>query len=72
MKLYTTYQHEGKELFVVVIWDRCLKTVEEVVRIKEMKGSKLIPVQLTEEEENEIVNSIEWMEIFRNAFNKAA
>jgi hypothetical protein len=38
MKLYTTYQHEGKELFVVVIWDRCLKTVEEVVRIKEMKG----------------------------------
>jgi hypothetical protein len=37
-----------------------------------MKGSKLIPVQLTEEEENEIVNSIEWMEVFRNAFNKAA
>jgi hypothetical protein len=47
MKLYTTYQHDGKELFVVVIWDRCLKTVEEVVRIKEMKDSKLIPVQLT-------------------------
>jgi hypothetical protein len=72
MKLYTTYQHEGKELFVVVIWDRCLKVVEEVVRIKEMKDSKLIPVQLTQEEENEIVNSIEWMEVFRNAFNKAA
>lgn len=74
MKIKTTYEHEGKEYLIVVNYDRCLKVVEDVVKVYELieKNGKYntCPCSLDEKEIEEIVNDIEWLCVYRDAFNK--
>ena len=74
MKIKTTYEHEGKEYLIVVNYDRCLKVVEDVVKVYELieRNGKYntCPCSLDEKEIEEIVSEINWAEIFRDTLNK--
>jgi len=74
VKIKTTYEYEGKEYLIVVNYDRCLKVVEDIVKVYELieRNGKYntCPCSLDEKEIEEIVSEINWAEIFRDTLNK--